>query len=42
MKKEANIKDVSFLGWCDRIGRGNPNINKEKSNITLFYDKLNL
>lgn len=42
MKKQVNIKDVALLGLCDRIGRSNADIRKEKNNIEIFLKKCRL
>lgn len=39
MKEEADINEVALLGYCDRMGRKNPDIEKEEENIALFLKK---
>lgn len=39
MKEEADVNEVALLGYCDRMGRKNPDIEKEKENIALFLKK---
>lgn len=39
MKEETDIKEVALLGFCDRMGRTNVDILKEKNNIKIFLDK---
>ena len=39
MKKEVNVEDIGLLGWCDRMGRGNPDPKMEEENIKLFLKK---
>ena len=40
MLKEVDPYEVALLGYCDRIGRLNPDIDKEKKNIELFMKKV--
>lgn len=40
LKRDANIKDVALLGWCDRMGRGNADAEQEKKVIETFYDMM--
>jgi len=39
MKEETDIHEVALLGYCDRMGRKNPDVNKEKQNIDVFIKK---
>ena len=39
MKEETDIREVALLGFCDRMGRTNVDILKEKNNIKIFLDK---
>jgi tRNA nucleotidyltransferase (CCA-adding enzyme) len=39
MKEEADINEVALLGYCDRLGRKNPDYEKETQNIDLFLKK---
>lgn len=39
MKEETDIYEVALLGLCDRMGRTNANISKEKNNIKIFLEK---
>lgn len=39
MKEETDINEVALLGYCDRMGRKNPDIEKENENIALFLKK---
>ena len=41
MKSEVNIKDISLLGWCDRMGRKNADEERERGIIEEFYEKVN-
>lgn len=41
MKEETDINEIALLGYCDRMGRKNPNIEKEKQNIEIFLQKCN-
>lgn len=41
MKKEIDLKEIALLGFCDRLGRDNSDINTEKENIELFLKKCN-
>lgn len=41
MKEEADIMEVALLGFCDRMGRLNVNVEKEQNNILLFIEKCN-
>jgi len=36
MKEETDINEVALLGYCDRLGRKNCDIVKEKQNISIF------
>jgi putative nucleotidyltransferase with HDIG domain len=40
MLKEVDPYEIALLGYCDRIGRLNPDIEKEKKNIKLFIEKV--
>ncbi len=39
MKEETDVNEVALLGYCDRMGRKNPDVEKEKQNIALFLKK---
>lgn len=39
MKKEADVKEVALLGYCDRLGRTNVNVVGEKKNIEIFLQR---
>lgn len=39
MKEETDINEVALLGFCDRMGRKNPDTAKESQNIALFLKK---
>lgn len=39
MKSEVDIKEIAWLGYCDRIGRKNVDLPKEQQNIKIFLDK---
>ncbi len=39
MKEETDINEVALLGFCDRMGRTNADIVKEKNNIKIFLEK---
>jgi len=39
MKREADVKEVALLGYCDRLGRTNVNVVGEKKNIEIFLQK---
>lgn len=39
MKEETDIYEVALLGYCDRMGRKDPDILKEKQNIDAFIKK---
>ncbi|WP_313339730.1 HDIG domain-containing metalloprotein [Sedimentibacter sp.] len=39
MKKETDIHEVALLGYCDRMGRKDPDADKEKQNIDMFIKK---
>lgn len=41
MKQQVNVMDVSLLGKCDRLGRLNPDSEREKENIRIFLNKCN-
>lgn len=41
MKKETDINEVALLGYCDRLGRKNCDLVKEKQNIAMFLKKTN-
>lgn len=42
MKEETDINEVALLGFCDRMGRTNADIGKEKNNIKIFLEKSRL
>ncbi len=39
MKQETDIDEVALLGYCDRLGRKNSLVEKEKQNIEIFIEK---
>lgn len=39
MKEETDINEVALLGYCDRLGRKNPDVEKEQNNIEVFLKK---
>lgn len=39
MQEETDIYEVALLGFCDRMGRTNADIIKEKNNIRIFIEK---
>lgn len=39
MKSETYLHDVALLGLCDRLGRLNPDIEKEEENVNEFLIK---
>lgn len=39
MSQETDINEVALLGFCDRMGRTNADIVKEKGNIKIFLEK---
>ncbi|MFA9422460.1 MAG: HDIG domain-containing metalloprotein [Sedimentibacter sp.] len=39
MKEETDINEVALLGYCDRLGRKDCNIEGEKQNIAIFLKK---
>lgn len=39
MARNTEIREVALLGICDRLGRGNPDRNREQDNIELFLRK---
>lgn len=39
MKEETDISEVALLGYCDRMGRKDPDVKKEKQNIATFLKK---
>jgi len=39
MKEETDINEVALLGYCDRLGRKNCDVAKEKQNIAVFLKK---
>lgn len=39
MARNTEIHEVALLGICDRLGRGNPDRNREQNNIELFLQK---
>ncbi len=41
MVKQTNVDEIALLGFCDRMGRGNSNYAKEKSNKQAFLNKCN-
>lgn len=42
MKQGGDIEEIALLGFCDRIGRLDPDIEKERNNIELFLRKCNV
>lgn len=42
MKKQADVNEVALLGKCDRLGRLNPNIEKENKTIQVFLQKCKI
>lgn len=40
MLKEVDPYELALLGYCDRVGRLNPDREKEKENIELFIKKV--
>lgn len=36
--RDVDLKELALLGYCDRVGRANPDIQAEKSNVTRFVD----
>lgn len=39
MKKEADLREVALLSWCDRMGRVGAESKQEEENIQLFLQK---
>lgn len=39
MKEETDVNEVALLGYCDRMGRKDPDMEREKQNIALFLKK---
>ncbi len=39
MKEETDVNEVALLGYCDRMGRKNPDVEREKQNIAVFLKK---
>lgn len=39
MKSQTSIDDVALLGLCDRLGRLNPDREKEQRNVEAFLEK---
>lgn len=39
MKEETDVNEVALLGYCDRLGRKNPDVEKEQNNIEVFLKK---
>lgn len=39
MKSQTSIDDVALLGLCDRLGRLNPDREKEEENVKIFLEK---
>lgn len=39
MKAEVDVKEIAWLGYCDRVGRENVDLSKEQQNIKIFLDK---
>ncbi|NLJ58527.1 MAG: HDIG domain-containing protein [Tissierellia bacterium] len=39
MKKDTDVAEVALLGYCDRMGRTNVDIEKERNNIKTFMEK---
>lgn len=42
MKQQVDIDELALFGMCDRLGRLNPNREKEEKNINLFIKKCNI
>jgi tRNA nucleotidyltransferase (CCA-adding enzyme) len=40
MKRQADVKEIALLGMCDRMGRLNPDTEKEERNIRAFLEKV--
>lgn len=38
LKKETDVNEIALLGYCDRMGRLNPDNEKEKQNVNKFYE----
>jgi len=39
MKEDTDVNEVALLGFCDRMGRKNPDMHAERQNIKLFLKK---
>ena len=39
MREDTDIDEIALLGFCDRMGRTNVDIAKEKNNIKIFLEK---
>jgi putative nucleotidyltransferase with HDIG domain len=39
MKEDTDINEIALLGFCDRMGRTNVDVIKEKNNIKIFLEK---
>lgn len=39
MKEDTDVHEVALLGYCDRMGRKDPDTVKEKQNIDMFIKK---
>jgi len=39
MREDTDIDEIALLGFCDRMGRTNVDIAKEKKNIKIFLEK---
>lgn len=39
MKEETDYNEVALLGYCDRMGRKDPDVKKEEQNIAMFLQK---
>ena len=42
MREDTDIDEIALLGFCDRMGRTNVDIAKEKNNIKIFLEKCNM
>lgn len=38
MIRDVDLKELALLGYCDRVGRGNPDLQAEKSNVSRFVE----
>lgn len=41
MKQQVKINEVALLGFCDRLGRLDVNVEEEESNIAIFIKRCN-